>query len=82
MHLHAFIFFSLDVSTLVLEAIVIDGNKSKLENVDTLDKNIKNHFIIGCAVLAILIVQHIGGVILKHGIEGTNKHVGNIKIFH
>lgn len=56
MHLHAFIFFFIDISTIVLEALVIKGNEGKLKNVDALDTDTKDHFVIGCVILAILIL--------------------------
>ncbi|EAS06749.3 DOMON domain protein (macronuclear) [Tetrahymena thermophila SB210] len=79
---HAMIFFIINVSTIVLEAIVINGNDYKLGDVSNLDSNVKNHFIIGCVIMALIILQHLGGILLKIGIEGTNKHVNTIKKFH
>ncbi|KAL4435821.1 hypothetical protein ABPG74_015789 [Tetrahymena malaccensis] len=79
---HSMLFFMINVSTITLEALVISGNNQMLQNVNNLDKNVKNHFIIGCVIMALIILQHIGGVLLKFGIEGTNKHVNTIKKFH
>ncbi|KAL4484235.1 hypothetical protein ABPG72_003519 [Tetrahymena utriculariae] len=79
---HSILFFIINVSTIVLEAIVINGNNYKLDDVSNLDTGVKNHFIIGCVIMALIILQHIGGILLKVGIEGTNKHVNTIKQFH
>ncbi|KAL4435822.1 hypothetical protein ABPG74_015790 [Tetrahymena malaccensis] len=79
---HSILFFLINVSTIILEAIVINGNNYKLGDVSNLDTGVKNHFIIGCVIMALIILQHIGGILLKIGIEGTNKHVNTIKQFH
>ncbi|EAS06748.2 DOMON domain protein (macronuclear) [Tetrahymena thermophila SB210] len=79
---HSILFFIINISTIILEALVINGNDYKLKNVDNLDKNVKNHFIIGCVIMALIILQHVGGILLKFGIEGTNKHVNTMKKFH
>ncbi|KAL4484234.1 hypothetical protein ABPG72_003518 [Tetrahymena utriculariae] len=79
---HSMLFFIINVSTIVLEALVINGNDYKLKNVNNLETNVKNHFIIGCVIMALIILQHIGGILLNFGIEGTNKNVNTIKKFH
>lgn len=62
---HTLIFLLLDVSTIVVVAIILGENKSKLSNLDGLSDDVKNHYILGVIILAIVIIQHIMGVVLK-----------------
>ena len=62
---HTLIFLLLDISTIVVVAIILGENQSKLSKLDGLSDDVKNHYILGVIVLAIVIIQHIMGVVLK-----------------
>ena len=53
---HSLIFFCLDLLTIIFEAIILNKHKKHLMNVDKMDQDIKNHYIIGITVLVMLIL--------------------------
>lgn len=79
---HAAILFFLDVLTIVFIALVLGGNSDKLEQVDELPKKTQAHYIIGVIILAIVVIQHILGVVTKIMLEGSNPSVHYIKKSH
>jgi len=62
---HTLIFLLLDVSTIVVVSIILGENQFKLNKLDGVSDDVKNHYILGVTVLAIVIIQHIMGVVLK-----------------